>query len=254
MVTTPPLDIDVAADLIEQAREIIDGAAKELAVRGGVDANESFAYDLAHAASALATARSSLEYAAKGDDEARLVAAFLALALSDVAASVLGRESTWNVKADWFGPFHDFVATYRDPAFLAGLAETPGPRHLGDDFSMVAETFHRFAVEQVRPHAEEVHRTNGDIPESIIEGLSELGGFGLSIPEEFGGFSDGGESEYVGMVVATEELSWGSLGIGGSLITRPEIMTRALLRGGTRSNRPPGYHVSPTPTCSAPSP
>ncbi len=237
MVTTPPLDIDVAADLIEQAREIIDGAAKELAVRGGVDANESFAYDLAHAASALATARSSLEYAAKGDDEARLVAAFLALALSDVAASVLGRESTWNVKADWFGPFHDFVATYRDPAFLAGLAETPGPRHLGDDFSMVAETFHRFAVEQVRPHAEEVHRTNGDIPESIIEGLSELGGFGLSIPEEFGGFSDGGESEYVGMVVATEELSWGSLGIGGSLITRPEIMTRALLRGGTKEQQ-----------------
>jgi hypothetical protein len=42
------------------------------------------------------------------------------------------------------------------------------------------------------------------------------------------------ESEYLGMVVATEELSWGSLGIGGSLITRPEIMTRALVYGGNR--------------------
>ncbi len=59
-------------------------------------------------------------------------------------------------------------------------------------------------------------------------GLGELGGFGLSVPEEFGGFSSGGEDEYVGMVIATEELSWGSLCIGGSLITRPEIMTRAL--------------------------
>ena len=164
-------------------------------------------------------------------------AAFLALALSEVAASVLGRETTWGVEANWFDPFHDFVATYRDPEFLSSLAETPGPRHLGDDFSMVADTFHRFAAEQVRPHAEEVHRANGDIPESIIAGLNELGGFGLSVPEEFGGFSNGGESEYLGMVVATEELSWGSLGIGGSLITRPEIMTRALLRGGTNDQQ-----------------
>ncbi|MCU1362899.1 MAG: putative acyl-CoA dehydrogenase [Acidimicrobiaceae bacterium] len=232
-MTPSPLDLDVAQELLARADGVIDGALKELVVRGGIDANESFAYDLAHAASALATARSSLAYAAKGEDEARLVAAFLAVALSDLATSVLGRESTWNVEPDWFRPFHAFVATHRDPTFLSLLAETPGPRHLGDDFSMVGATFHRFAVEQVRPHAEEIHRTNGDIPESIIAGLNELGGFGLSIPEEFGGFSNGGESEYLGMVVATEELSWGSLGIGGSLITRPEIMTRALLRGGT---------------------
>jgi (2S)-methylsuccinyl-CoA dehydrogenase len=233
----PALDIDVASDLIERAGRIVQGATKELASRGGVDANESFAYDLAHAASALVTARACLSYAALGDDESRLVAAFLALAISDLAASVLGREAAWNVEPEWFEPFHSFVATYRDPSFLSRLAETPGPRHLGEDFDMVAETFHRFASEQVRPHAEEVHRTNGDIPDSIIRGLSELGGFGLSIPEAFGGFSNGGESEYVGMVVATEELSWGSLGIGGSLITRPEIMTRALLRGGTEDQK-----------------
>jgi len=85
----------------------------------------------------------------------------------------------------------------------------------------------------VRPHAEHVHRTNGDIPEELIAGLAELGGFGLSVPEEYGGFATGDESDYMGMVVATEELSWGSLGIGGSLITRPEILTRALLYGGT---------------------
>ena len=50
-------------------------------------------------------------------------------------------------------------------------------------------TFHRFAAEQVRPHAEHVHRTNGDIPEALIAGLAELGGLGLSVPEAYGGFA-----------------------------------------------------------------
>jgi (2S)-methylsuccinyl-CoA dehydrogenase len=234
---TSAIDLDEAAALIDRGQEVINSGLVVLDERGGVDANETLAYDLAHAASALAGARSCLRYAARGDVEARLVVAFLAIALADLAGRVLGRESDWGVDEEWFAPFRSFVATYRDPSFLSTIAETPGARHLGDDFEMVGSMFHRFAEEQVRPHAEEVHRTNGDIPESIVAGLSELGGFGLSIPEKFGGFSTGGESEYLGMVVATEELSWGSLGIGGSLITRPEIMTRALLKGGTDAQR-----------------
>ncbi len=234
---TPPLDITTAHELVERAQGVIDGALRELASRGGVDENQSLAYDLAHAASAVTAARACLAYAARGDVEARLVAAFLALALSDLATRVLGRERAWGVASDWYGPFADFVAAYREASFLSTLAETPGPRHLGEDFAMVADTFHRFALEQVRPHAEHVHRANADIPESIIDGLADLGGFGLSVPEEFGGFATGGESEYLGMVVATEELSWGGLGIGGSLITRPEIMTRALVKGGTREQK-----------------
>jgi (2S)-methylsuccinyl-CoA dehydrogenase len=57
------------------------------------------------------------------------------------------------------------------------------------------------------------------------------------VPEEYGGFSLGGDSEYMGMVVATEELSRASLGIGGSLITRPEILTRAIVKGGTEEQK-----------------
>ena len=64
-----------------------------------------------------------------------------------------------------------------------------------------------------------------------------MGAFGLSIPSEYGGYGEGGEGEYIGMVVATEELSRGSLGAGGSLITRPEILTRALLAGGTEEQK-----------------
>jgi (2S)-methylsuccinyl-CoA dehydrogenase len=236
-MSNPPLDTAHAAQLVSAARSVIDGAIAQISARGGVDANQSLAYDLAHAASAVATARACLSYAESGPDESALVAAFLASALSDLATRVLGREATWGVGDDWFVPFAAFVATYRDPAFVATLAEKPGPRHLGDDFEMVADTFHRFALEQVRPHAEHVHRDNTDIPESIISGLAELGGFGLSVPEEFGGFATGGESEYLGMVVATEELSWGALGIGGSLITRPEILTRALVSGGTQEQK-----------------
>jgi (2S)-methylsuccinyl-CoA dehydrogenase len=236
-MTAPPLDLVNASELVARAQSVIDGALANLERGGGVDAHQSLAYDVAHAASALATARASLAYAAKGEVESRLVAAFLAIALSDLAARVLGRESFWAVEDEWYRPFAAFVTTYRDPQFVAGLAENAGPRHLGEDFEMVADTFHRFALEQVRPHAEHVHRANADIPESVISGLAELGGFGLSVPEEFGGFASGGESEYLGMVVATEELSWGALGVGGSLITRPEILTRALVKGGTEEQK-----------------
>ena len=76
-----------------------------------------------------------------------------------------------------------------------------------------------------------------DVPEEIIAGLAEIGGFGLSVPEEYGGFATGGEADYMGMVVSTEELSRASLGIGGSLITRPEIVTRALVAGGTEEQK-----------------
>jgi (2S)-methylsuccinyl-CoA dehydrogenase len=223
--------------ILEHAERLVANAAAGLRDRGGVDANQSFAYDLAHATSAVATARACMDYRARGDLEERLVDAFVALALGDLAARVVGREDLWGLSEDWFAPFRDFVSAKRAPAFLAALAESPGSRHLDEEYEMVADMFHRFALEQVRPHAEHVHRTNGDIPESIIEGLAELGGFGLSVPEEFGGYSPGGEAEYLGMVVATEELSWASLGIGGSLITRPEIMARALVQGGTPAQK-----------------
>ena len=195
------------------------------------------AYDLAHAAAGLETARSMLDYGAKGPSEAQLTCAFVADSVHDLVAKVAGREALWGLDGDPMAGARAFVATYRDPAFLATLAAQAGPRHLDPDFELVQDTFRRFAEDKIRPVAEHVHRENSDVPEDIVAGLAEMGAFGLSVPEEYGGWAGGGESDYLGMVVATEELSRGSLGIGGSLITRPEILTRALVKGGTEEQK-----------------
>ena len=63
--------------------------------------------------------------------------------------------------------------------------------------------------------------------------MSELGYFGMSIPEQYEGFEMG----MLAMVLITEELSRASLAAAGSLITRPEILAKALLKGGTEDQR-----------------
>jgi (2S)-methylsuccinyl-CoA dehydrogenase len=230
-------DLHAAAEAIDIADTVVHRAVRQLAASGGPDAHQVLAYDLAHAASGVATARSLLDYGAKGSDEAALTTAFVADVVHDIVGKLVGREALWGVDPAVLVPTHDFVAAHRDPAFLATLAERPGPRHLTDDMEMVQDTFRSFAANVIAPHAEHVHRTNGDVPEEIIAGLAELGAFGLSVPAEYGGYSEGGDAEYLAMVIATEELSRASLGIGGSLITRPEILTRALVKGGTEAQK-----------------
>jgi (2S)-methylsuccinyl-CoA dehydrogenase len=229
-------DLNAAAAAVESARGVVHAGLRHLAETGSVDDDQVVAYDLAHAAAAVETARTLLDYGAKGDEEAKITCAFAADAVADVASKVFGREAAWGVDATALDDARPFVAAYRSPEFLASI-DGAGPRHLDDDFEMVQDTFRRFAEDKIRPIAEHIHRHNEDIPEDLIEGLAELGAFGLSIPEEYGGYAAGGESDYMGMVVATEELSRGSLGVGGSLITRPEILTRALLKGGTEEQK-----------------
>jgi len=150
-----------------------------------------------------------------GDEEARIACAFVADVIHDVATRLIGREQEWGAEPGALDSALSFARPYRSPEFLSELCGTQGPRHL-DDFVMVQDTFRRFAEERIRPIAEEIHRNNEDIPEEIIEGLSEIGTFGVSIPEEYEGFVAEGEGEYLSMVAATEELSRGSLGVGGS--------------------------------------
>jgi (2S)-methylsuccinyl-CoA dehydrogenase len=230
-------DLTAAAEVVALARQVVEQGTQALAAGGGVDVDQVLGYDLAHAAAAVETASAMLDYGALGALEGRIACAFVADAVGELASRLFGREATWNIGSDALDGARPFCATYRSPDFLAGLAGEDGSRHLDDDFEMVQDAFRRFAEEKLKPIAEHIHRQNADIPEDIITGLAEMGAFGLSIPEEYGGFGSGGESEYIGMVVATEELSRGSLGAGGSLITRPEILTRALLKGGTEEQK-----------------
>ena len=230
-------DMDGAATAVESARAAVDAAFRHVAANGGADENQIVAYDLAHTAAAVENARAVLDYGARGETEGRIACAFVADAVHDLVARLIGRDKEWGIDPSRLAPAGEFVQTYRSPELLASLCGEQGDRHLDSDFEMVQDTFRRFAEDRIRPVAEHVHRENADIPEDVISGLAELGAFGLSVPEEYGGFASGGESEYLAMVVATEELSRGSLGVGGSLITRPEILTRALVRGGTEEQK-----------------
>jgi len=243
--------IAAAAAAVADAGRVVDAACRHLAHAANddgrvsvakLDEHQLLAYDLAHAASAIEGCRVMLDYAQHGEYESLLARAFIADAVWDLTSKLVGREAVWGVEAAELASAMPFVEAHRSPAFLEEIAaqlvqHATGPAHLDDDLELARDTFHRFAADKIRPVAEHIHRENADIPEEIISGLAELGGFGLSVPEEHGGFASGGESDYLGMVVATEELSWGSLGVGGSLITRPEILTRAIVRGGTEEQK-----------------
>jgi (2S)-methylsuccinyl-CoA dehydrogenase len=228
-------DLTAAASAVGAAKAVVDAGFRHLAANGDVETDQVVAYDLAHSAAAVENARVVLDYGAKGDVEARIASAFVADAVYEVTGRLLGREAEWGTEPGALDPVLPFVRTFRAPACLSALCGEQGSRHLDAELVLVQDTFRRFAEDQIRPVAEEIHRDNKDIPERIIQGLAEIGTFGVSTPEQYGGFAASGEGEYLTMVVATEELSRGSLGVGGSLITRPEILTRALVKGGTES-------------------
>ncbi|NVK44834.1 MAG: acyl-CoA/acyl-ACP dehydrogenase [Rhodobacteraceae bacterium] len=109
---------------------------------------------------------------------------------------------------------------------------TFGASGLDDELEMIRDQFRRFADEKVAPFAHEWHLKDEFIPMEIIEELAELGVFGLTIPEEYGGFG----FPKAAMVVVSEELSRGYIGVG-SLGTRSEIAAELILGGGTEAQK-----------------
>ncbi|TNE84614.1 MAG: acyl-CoA dehydrogenase, partial [Rhodobacteraceae bacterium] len=107
-----------------------------------------------------------------------------------------------------------------------------GQSGLDEDLEMIREQFYRYAEDRVKPNAHEWHLKDELIPMEIIEELAELGVFGLTIPEEYGGLGLSKAS----MVVVTEELSRGYIGVG-SLGTRSEIAAELIICGGTEEQK-----------------
>ena len=126
------------------------------------------------------------------------------------------------------------------PANRARLAElisahhtaTPGDCGLDETLEQIRDEMRKFADSEVIPQAHGWHLTNSYIPLETIKHVAELGVFGLTIPEEYGGMGLGKES----MCVVSEELSRGYIGVG-SLGTRSEIAAELILSSGTEEQK-----------------
>jgi (2S)-methylsuccinyl-CoA dehydrogenase len=104
---------------------------------------------------------------------------------------------------------------------------------LDEILTEVRSNVRQFAEREIAPNAERIHHHDELIPERFIEEMGKLGYFGLSIPESYGGHELGN----LAMILTTEELSRASLAAAGSLITRPEILAKAILAGGTEAQK-----------------
>ncbi len=208
-------------------------------------------YDLALSTAELHAARAALDYADHPvpSDEALFKRSLANLFTADALAAVRGRlqsrPSAFGLRPEHFDVgSSQFIEKHLRPSNIVAVGEIIRRRqgrapvdHLGDEKSLIRDTFRQFAQDKVAPLAEEIHRRDRMIPDTIIDGLRELGCFGLSVPARFGGLKPDDHEDSLGMVVVTEELSRGSLGAAGSLITRPEIMARAVLAGGTDAQK-----------------
>src|SRR5947209_9334393 len=109
---------------------------------------------------------------------------------------------------------------------------TVGDCGLDETLATIRDEMRKFADSEVAPQAQQWHRTNSYIPLDVIAQMSELGVFGLTIPQDYGGLGLGKES----MCVVSEELSRGYIGVG-SLGTRSEIAAELIIGGGTEEQK-----------------
>ena len=253
-----PISLDQVDSLIADVRTVVDAAVASAAkaTDGGrlIDERQVHCERIAYAATEVAAAEASASYAreakaAKAPDAA-LYAEKAAAYAGEIAARLLGESTT--AADDYALPAGLLDGTLRSERTLAAIrsftdearlraigrceAEGRGANHswmASEDVIMVRDSVRSFANEEVAPLAEHIHRTDDLIPDSLISKMAEMGYFGMSVPEQYGGLGMGN----LAMIVTTEELSRVSLAAAGSLITRPEILTKALLKGGTEAQK-----------------
>lgn len=254
------LQMDRARAALAAAEALLESVRERLAQRATddrgrmsndlVDRVQLPVYDFTLAATWLRVGQSMLAYASTGGAlEARLALLAAAEAVQEVRARISRCPADFGLDAAALSHCFDAselqafladelqAARYQELADAMAAAGSFGALALTDEQEMIRETFHRFAEDVVVPLAERAHREDLLVPEEIIAGLRELGCFGLSIPQRYDGFQDDERPDNMGMILVTEELSRGSLGLAGSLVTRPEILAKALLKGGTEEQK-----------------
>ncbi|HEX9843299.1 MAG TPA: acyl-CoA dehydrogenase family protein, partial [bacterium] len=239
---------------LEQGRAALDATIAALAQAtarngrpdaGRLEARQSEAFRMAHLHARALAATEMVAYARHGELETLLALTFGARTLHELGAGLgwLACRLQGAAEAGVFAQAPETAALLREcggDALHAALLEamtarqSDGTDGLEAEHRMLRGTFRAFAERKVAPIAERMHREDLLIPDDLIREAAELGCFGLSIPAEHGGAQE--RPDNLGMVVVTEELSRGAL-IVGSLITRPEILAKALLKGGTEAQK-----------------
>ena len=244
-----------ARPLLECAEALVSRAvARATEITGGgraIDDHQVLSERVVYAATQARAARELLEFADAARSEGRgndLLEGLAAAGIAEQVRSLLERlgSVTEDLGLDeaavdaCFGAEaraglrrvgHESVLRELGRHFCADRGRPTLP--LDELFEQVREAVRDFAENEVAPHAERIHRGDELVPEEFISKMAELNFFGLSIPEEYGGSEMGN----LAMILTTEELSRASLAAAGSLITRPEILTKALLQGGSDAQK-----------------
>ena len=251
----------VARALLGQLRPLFDRSVTALALACAVngqlqadqlDARQVVSFELAWASADLLAADTVV--AGLGEHSSVLDVRLALIFAVDAIAAVLARLVTLYLELglemaplDVLGAAPEWAALRRDAIGAAALSAAGsalarhdgeiGPVTLDEPLTMAQDAFRRFAAEVVAPQAEAIHRHDLTVPETLLAPMREMGVFGLSIPEQYGGSAPNDRDDTLMMVTVTEALSEASLAAAGSLITRPEILSRALLAGGTEAQK-----------------
>jgi (2S)-methylsuccinyl-CoA dehydrogenase len=234
-------DIDTA---LADAQALLRRACAHL--QGDLDREQLELYDAALCRAELDSAQALRTFAAAGGTDRafllQLATSWATQVLSDVHHRLCDRAEDFGLDASDLKPFATgkalSAATLQEigRGLLERRSSEPADG-LDTEKRLMRESFEQFGREVVVPRSADIHRSDLIIPDSILDPLREMGCFGLSVPNRFGGLKPDDHEDSLGMVVVTQALSRASLGAAGSLITRPEIMARAILEGGTQEQQ-----------------
>lgn len=250
------VDLDAVDKLVAVAdaaiRESLEVASKRTEGGRGIDDEQAHCERLAYGATEVAAARDLLHYARTVPTAERSPAVDL---MAGVFAAEITHKLTGQIDAhmEEYGIGEDRLNATLGAREVKGLIRCLGHdsvvqtigRHVmdqrganhawidGDIADMTRDSVRQFAESEVLPIAEHIHRTDDLVPDALIQKMAELGFFGMAVPEAYGGGGMGN----LPMIITTEELSRCSLAAAGSLITRPEILTKALCKGGTEEQK-----------------
>ena len=243
--------VDVARGKCREALTKADGRPD----RAALERQQHMAHGLSWLGTYAETLRQTAEWAARLEQEGKFStteALLTQILFSEYCAQLIGgvpmnqgeviRPHELGIVAEADALFatpvvQQLIIDGKTPAVMAAAAEclpdalsrnTVEETGLDETMSMVREQFSKYASDKIKPHAHEWHLNNEYIPMEVVNEMAELGVFGLTIPEEFGGFGMG----KIAMCVVSEELSRGYMGTG-SLGTRSEIAAELILIGGT---------------------